>query len=853
MEQIKVPFSGINRASDDGISADGACHEIINARIKNGSLEAIGNPVLVSSLPVTAQKVYYHALSGKIIVIATNGSVHALNSDYTISETLSSSLNGATRVEFLGNLCCFFVSNEIRYAIYKNGSYYYIGTKPELPTLNVTQTSKVGKVRSGTKIHIDDKNSTTVGYYDNAIYDLNNSGYYTGPILLRYALRLSNGDYICHSPIRLIYTSEQIHDKFPMDGDSEGIGFIVKERSPLFHSAESRESSNYYNFGVFGTKRTFSLSNINLDAWKDLVVSVDVFASPLQFYARSKKEGESYDMYVEKTVNKFATEATDAYMFYRVAEFSLDGTLNNSLENVSIDNLSVQTTLKDDQYSNNTYSAACSYVYNSMLHIGAVKESLFKGHKLWSDNFSATSSGTLIDAESYITINTTQGAAIVKQNIKIDSQKLSPIIGYPDSRATEIRIVYTSSGTRYSKSFVLKAHAYLNYAFVSSINDVTNERGASIGVDYGVSLSGWSTDSSTYSEQNTTITRENVLKVSSLNNPLSFPADHTYQPSTEKIIGICANTQALSQGQFGQHPLYVFCGDGVYAMSLGTSGVTYATQHPVTRDVCTNANSIRSLDKYVGFATDRGIMLLSGAEAQVISQAMDGYLPSCFNTTLLGKVMAVGSMQSKVSTVIFRDYIKGATLGYNYQENEIIIANPSYGYSYLYNLNSGQWTKLSVCIESFTNKYPECYALIDGKVHNLQNNYRSVSKIAVVSKPIKFGSNSHKRILQTALRGVIRPAESDLFLRGEAVMLRGEELLLFSDIGMYVLGSNDTHNFELAGGREKMEDIRDLITKMNKSKAYKYFALALIGGVRTDVSVNYMEYTVEESFNNRLR
>lgn len=53
METIKIPFTGINRSIDEGISTDGQCMELINARIKNGSVEPIGNPVLIHELTNT--------------------------------------------------------------------------------------------------------------------------------------------------------------------------------------------------------------------------------------------------------------------------------------------------------------------------------------------------------------------------------------------------------------------------------------------------------------------------------------------------------------------------------------------------------------------------------------------------------------------------------------------------------------------------------------------------------------------------------------------------------------------------------------------------------------------------------
>ena len=50
-----------------------------------------------------------------------------------------------------------------------------------------------------------------------------------------------------------------------------------------------------------------------------------------------------------------------------------------------------------------------------------------------------------------------------------------------------------------------------------------------------------------------------------------------------------------------------------------------------------------------------------------------------------------------------------------------------------------------------------------------------------------------------------------------------------------------------------MADIRDLVTKMNKSRPYKYFMVCLVGGVRTNVSINYMRMNVNKSFTNRLQ
>lgn len=67
-----------------------------------------------------------------------------------------------------------------------------------------------------------------------------------------------------------------------------------------------------------------------------------------------------------------------------------------------------------------------------------------------------------------------------------------------------------------------------------------------------------------------------------------------------------------------------------------------------------------------------------------------------------------------------------------------------------------------------------------------------------------------------SFKGNSKRSLSDLYIKGEPVMFRGDTVDIFSDVGMYVLASNDAEHFELVAKKEKMADIRDLVTKMNK-------------------------------------
>ena len=60
MNRINVPFGGITRSSDDGVSRDGMSAELINMRVGNGRLEVCDKPILERGFASGARPVYTH-------------------------------------------------------------------------------------------------------------------------------------------------------------------------------------------------------------------------------------------------------------------------------------------------------------------------------------------------------------------------------------------------------------------------------------------------------------------------------------------------------------------------------------------------------------------------------------------------------------------------------------------------------------------------------------------------------------------------------------------------------------------------------------------------------------------------
>lgn len=869
MKSIKIPFRGITRNTDDGVCADGESMELINARIKNNSVEPIGNPILLKSFSDKFSKIYFHPLAKKHICIREeDGTLIAFDENLEREEIISTDISKVTSLEFMGNIVCANTNKGIQYVLYKDDTYIYLGNEIEMPIL------RFNTVEFGERLELEnvtDDNYAMCPYYTKLFGLAEEKGLLNGITLVRYAVRMHDGNYIKHSPI------------FAMQPESfyftDIRSYLGRFERSLGHRAYDRSISA---FGLFFklVARTESDYDQWFKRWGDVVLSVDIFISrPICYFKITSDVGDpSKQKYVAKTKQELIEEVESVSLFYKVASFKDLKSLNkietwnddqikgyiipleDKLKGLVVDS----NAMKDDNFTHDNFYYKQGYVYNSKLHIANVDSVKFKGFS--ADILSRDSkldSDSRPGAEWYIEYNyvitrirSNDGSTeVLSEGANRDYAYIDTMVMYPDINAYEMEFLTISGDGPYyvrSEKYTLKKSTVLNMAYYiyPELNGLYGGTVTNTKVD--------EFDITNYIKGNNIINRPNILKVSSLNNPFYFPVKTTYSPSSSEIIALSSNTTALSQGQFGQHPLLIFCKDGIYAMSVGTGDTVYSASTPLSRDVCNNPDSVTCIDNAVVFSTVQGIKMMQGSSIISLSDALNGYLPSCIiSSPIISKILGVGKLQDTLSEVVFQDYIKEAKIGYNYREGEIIISNRNYLYSYLYNLESGTWSKLSLKIDSFANFYPYTYAVVNNEestlLYDLNNSHRSISTIGLISRPIKMGSNAHKRILQSALRGIVKRSLSDLYLRGESVMYRGEGIELFSDVGFYILGSNDAEHYSLIAGKESIVDLRDLMTKMNKSKPYKYFIVALVGGVRTDVSINYLEMIADESFNNRLR
>ena len=338
---------------------------------------------------------------------------------------------------------------------------------------------------------------------------------------------------------------------------------------------------------------------------------------------------------------------------------------------------------------------------------------------------------------------------------------------------------------------------------------------------------------------------KNVLKVSAVDNPFYFPTAQTYKFEGE-IKGLASNAEAISTGQFGQYPLFVFTDTGIWAMQVDTSGQgAYTTQSPFSREVCNGA--ICPVSGGVVFSTDKGVMVISGGQVADLSAALDGFEVDFFkeNADMWNAIFDKAGKNAVVNPVPIRKYIKGAVIAYNYHYNEIIVSNKALfengaaPYSYVYSLTNKVWSVIDTVFDLTTNKYPELVVFDkrDNKMITFADGESGAVPVVAITRPFTMGSMDFKRIRQAGLRTTFN-----------------------GRLNFYVLGSIDGAVFKCITGKEVDADVanpnggtyRDLITAMSRSKQYKYFAIAIAG--RMSGRVSMAELLVDAGFaNNQIR
>jgi len=338
----------------------------------------------------------------------------------------------------------------------------------------------------------------------------------------------------------------------------------------------------------------------------------------------------------------------------------------------------------------------------------------------------------------------------------------------------------------------------------------------------------------------------NKLYISEVNNPFFFPVEFIRTIGTGSITAIAAAVKAMSPSQFGQYPLYAFCSDGVWSLSVNKADGTFEPAQPVSLDVALDPDSVTSIDSSVVFATAKGLMHVAGSEVVCISDVVNTDHP--FNDTAMLTTLAApyAALDSSAPTIPeikpFLQFIDGCSILYDYRHQHIIVFNREkdydYGYAYVFSRKSRQWGLMHSNLKSVVNAYPGQLAmtytrtdnnntivLTDCKLVSFNVDLVSFPPQLLVSRPFKFGGPDMLKSVHTLI-------QRGMFRRG--------------DVKILLYGSRDLFKWHLIGSSVNHE-LRSL-----HGSPYKYFRIVALSTLSAEKSMAGASLDVEPRYTHIL-
>ncbi len=434
----------------------------------------------------------------------------------------------------------------------------------------------------------------------------------------------------------------------------------------------------------------------------------------------------------EEDIKKELLKKSVFYKLFEVKANSplLDGkTYNNSQELIEdgvVENLTEQQQLGvDDYYGWTTLRPGKMFTYNSRINLINVRRLPFSGFSQFVAFKPESPDARSLDF--YTRIQSSSMEACVKSTVRTIPEALRMWFSYPDPNAKEVIIVADNSNIL---SLSLQQHPRLNAAYFMGNWPPSFKPRFTTG----------ETPSLNYNSELLT----SQIFTSVVNNPFVFQASGDNTVGTGSILGIAANTEPISQGQFGQYPLLVFTTEGIYGMSVNSEGL-YSASYPMSREVCNNPASITPTGSLVFFTSAKGLMAVSGGNVSCVSTQLQGRNPS-------PQFLTLGDGN-------FIKFLSGSFLAYDYRDSLLHIINPTKKYEYVYSIPDGTFAKakLSDWVLTTANAYPDSLIqLIDGTVLSLNskpdiNDDTTLYSGTFTTRPLKLGSSLQLKTIHQIL------------------------------------------------------------------------------------------------------
>lgn len=781
----------------------------------------------------------------------------------------------------------FLKSHPMEYLKWTDGEYLRLGTRPPLVDMSFGLEFSPAMTYDGASVTIENVSEALLNEIDDtssggrrllhsmkipsseimaltqcyhsvvnkAIADATAEGKFCFPFLIRYAFRLYDGTYAWHSaPVLMIPSTDtpNVHGSFERNDNNLKVSMTV-------NTTPNGATNGMGMLNVCRlTSRILPFNTAALLAWEDVLFGLDIFVSPQIYqysvddnvaidtlydrndsnrahfgnYTYASRDYKDYTLSRPKKVFKvekgdidLSSKIKEAANFYKIASIDfvdiLPGTKMKPLEldSKNLSNLLTRSTLADDFHSRDNLNPSVLLSMNSRLDISSITNTPAHPYPYRvSLPFSEDSSYFMGMVRTTVLLKKNGGIVKISYDDWCEAAESNgPLVAvprflfYPDVDA--YMLIVSLGGSHWH--FPLKPHEFLNGAFW--VDEILVPGQCAVSPKSYADIP---------SEAVLSYDMLGKIYVTEVNNPFVFRPETAVTLAVNKVFGIATAAKALSQGQFGQFPLYAFTDEGVWALEVSATG-SFSAKQPITRDVCINPDGITQIDSAVLFPSDRGIMLISGSQTLCISDAINTAtpfdvrsLPGMENLhTMLGDGHDVDNC---IRTVPFLDFLKDCRMIYDYVHQRIVVYNPGFTYAYVFSLKSKSWSMMYSDIKGHLFSYPEAFAVMDGgNVVDFSQESSDPVPGLLVSRPMKLDApDLHKTISTVIQRGN--------FAKGH--------------IRSVLYGSRDLINWHLVWSS------KDHFLRGFRGTPYKYFRVALLCNLSPEESI----YGASVQFTSRL-
>lgn len=702
MEQLN--FKGIQRNMSLQNNEDGNCEEIINLRLEGESWRAVGKkqPMIEG---VNYEKVYVHKYGyfenfigvkdNKVIWFGLRKRNNVESKEQEICTIL-----GDVEFNQLNNILLIKGEEFIIKAVFEDEIYNIaIFELPDIPDLGILLKDVLSVPNDYTLLNIHTDKYEEMEEAREMIRGLINKekskypDYMEGYVFLCTTYQLFDGSETKPSTPILVKVGEYIP------------GLIGAESEPQYDNSDLNITARIRVGDMRLQQLRVKVINDLPEEYKGMITRVNVYATPAHsFYdmdeiypERVKEEAIAKD-HIVVMEKELKAEDVEKLLFFKVG--SVDA-MEKSSEMLTVNNESLTTneTMPVDA-SGWVNITGNMFVYNNRLHLYNTLQKLVESRMLgysWQVRKSFDQQGELREMTAFVYLKVNGKKLVMRYDCMCTAKTSSivefpQVLTFPDSRAYQIDFY-----DRYHDStpVTVKLKPFATYNFAFGFPEKTE-----VFMNVGTSQPNFPV---IVNQAEDTMN----LIVSEVLNPFYFPPEHSYLMPGE-IINLAVNTEQISTSQVGQFPLYVFTTEGIYALQVGDGKVLYSNVIPISAEVAVKGSDVLPTKYGVIFVTDKGLKLISGQEVIDFSEPIDGAIDmnvrnsrkyvSYNNTPGLYNILPY------LSAVPFSEYSQNAVMGYDITENEVIVSNPDYNYSYVFSLKTNTWHKITEVFSDF-NRY----------------------------------------------------------------------------------------------------------------------------------------------------